>query len=640
MKKKTLLLALFTGFLASLLTFAVPAAEADRTSFSLVGSWGLVSIGNKPGDASNSTWTFYLDGTYDLFFVAEPLYPYQSGTGNYTLTGSTLYVDGVVANNLIAGNTVNLAIYGNNTMFSFPDDEGDIWTYNRISGGGGSEAPVLSNPAANPDEITNDGVASSVLTVNVSDPDGDLGSVAIDLSPLGGSPSQAMYDDGTNGDATAGDGIYSIQTTAAASTSVGQKSLTVIATDQAGNTGSSFIYLSITQVITDTVQPQATNIHTIINDIDDQTLVLKYSLVGASSYEIQQAAAVTMEVKDPGGDTYAQVDLDSTENTLTIANAEAGTWTLEVTNQGSTESTYRIETVAGGTGIIVGTITDITTQTNLSGVTIMTGTGGAALSVNGNYVLVSVAGTFTVSASYVGYQSQSVTNVTVNAGETVTVDFSLGPATIEYVQLVALNTNLRTTPQMGDQIAFIAETTGPTSRYCRFLYKAGYGTQAWSTNQWVTLQNLSSDNTATFTFPSADNYLFIVQASDDENTWIAGDPQGGITVKVSDVSDVQLLRLAANFSNPVNPGDPVTFTAVATGMGTMYYRFLYKAGYGTEAWSTNQWVTIQNLSADNAATFSFPSADNYCIIVQASDDGNVWIAGDPQGGMTMKVEGQ
>ena len=73
-------------------------------------------------------------------------------------------------------------------------------------------------------------------------------------------------------------------------------------------------------------------------------------------------------------------------------------------------------------------------------------------------------------------------------------------------------------------------------------------------------------------------------------------------------------------------------------MGTMYYRFLYKAGYGTEAWDTNQWVTIQNLGAHNTATFSFPSADNYCVIVQASDDENVWVPGDPQGGMTIKAE--
>jgi len=451
-----------------------------------------------------------------------------------------------------------------------------------------------------------------------------------------------MHDYGTSGDAVAGDGIYSTQTTVASSTSVGQKALTVTATDQSGNIGSNFVDASIAQVITGTVQPQATNTHTIINDIGGQTLAITYFLLDPSTYQVQQSSAadVIMEVKDPGGDTYAQVDLDSTENTLTIANAEAGTWTLEVTNQGSTESTYRIETVASGTGVIVGTITDDTTQTNLSGVTIMTDTGGAALSVNGYYVLVSAAGTFSVSVSYAGYGAESVTNVTLNAGETLTVDFSLNPATIDYVQLVGLNTNLRTTPQPGDQINFTATAAGSTNRYYKFLYKAGYGTAAWNTNQWRLIQDLSADNTTAFWFPGAGNYLVIVQASDDENAWIAGDPQGGITIKMSSTLDAQLLRLTANFSNPVNPGDPVTFTATATGMGTMYYRFLYKAGYGTEAWNTNQWVLIQNLSTDNTATLSFPSADNYCVIAQASDDENVWSAGDPQGGMTILVEGQ
>jgi len=505
----------------------------------------------------------------------------------------------------------------------------------------GGSAPLVTNPEANPEKIPNDGSTNVIFTASVTDPDGDLASVVIDLSPLGGSPSQVMYDYGTNGDATAGDGIYSTQT-AAALTSVGQKAFMVTATDQAGNTGSNFISVSVTQVITDTVQPQATNIHTIVNDIDGQILLITYSLFNLYAYQIQQAlgSSVTMEVKGPDGETYAQVEMESTEHTLTIANAEVGTWTLEVTNQGSTESTYRIETVASGTGVIVGTITDVTTQTNLSGVTIMTDTGGAALSVKGHYVLVSPAGTFTVSVSYAGYGAESVTNVTMNAGETVTVDFSLSPATIDYVQLVDLNTNLRTAPQPGDQMNFTATAAGPTNRYYKFLYKAGYGTEAWNTNRWVPIQDLSTNSTAAFYLPGVGNYLVIVQASDNENTWVAGDPQGGITIKINSISDAQLLRLTANFSNPVNPGDPITFTAAATGMGTMYYRFLYKAGYGTEAWNTSPWVTIQNLSADNTATFSFPSADNYCVIAQASDDANIWSAGDPQGGMTIKVESE
>jgi len=114
-------------------------------------------------------------------------------------------------------------------------------TMTRISGG--NSVPVVSNPSASPSSVPNDSPTLIFLAASVSDADGanDIVSVVIDLSSLGGTPSQAMYDDGTHGDATAGDGIYSIQTTASISASVGQKALTITASDQAGNTGSNFI---------------------------------------------------------------------------------------------------------------------------------------------------------------------------------------------------------------------------------------------------------------------------------------------------------------------------------------------------------------------------------------------------------------
>jgi hypothetical protein len=83
----------------------------------------------------------------------------------------------------------------------------------------------------------------------------------------------------------------------------------------------------------------------------------------------------------------------------------------------------------------------------------------------------------------------------------------------------------------------------------------------------------------------------------------------------------------------------VAILAGATGPGTIYYRFLYKAGYGTpEDWSANPWIRVQDFSINNTASFAFPSEDNYCVIVQASDDPSVWGAGDPQGGLTIEVK--
>jgi predicted extracellular nuclease len=72
-----------------------------------------------------------------------------------------------------------------------------------------------------------------------------IASVAADLSAIGGSSTQAFFDDGSNGDATAGDGVYSFSATVAAGTASGAKSLPVTITDALARTGSTSISLSI-----------------------------------------------------------------------------------------------------------------------------------------------------------------------------------------------------------------------------------------------------------------------------------------------------------------------------------------------------------------------------------------------------------
>jgi hypothetical protein len=49
--------------------------------------------------------------------------------------------------------------------------------------------------------------------------------VAGNLAPIGGSSSQAFFDNGTNGDSVAGDNVFSFIATVAANTSAGAKNL-------------------------------------------------------------------------------------------------------------------------------------------------------------------------------------------------------------------------------------------------------------------------------------------------------------------------------------------------------------------------------------------------------------------------------
>ncbi len=111
------------------------------TGFSLTGSWGATTIegsldpqGNPlQVDASVSTWTFNADGSYTWFLHAPPWYDI-SGSGNCTLNGSDLSVDGIIADTLIrsySNKTIPLTISQTGNTFSFLDEDGDRWVYER-----------------------------------------------------------------------------------------------------------------------------------------------------------------------------------------------------------------------------------------------------------------------------------------------------------------------------------------------------------------------------------------------------------------------------------------------------------------------------------------------------------------------------
>ena len=59
---------------------------------------------------------------------------------------------------------------------------------------------------ANPNQVTNNQSTPVLFTADVTDTDNNVTSVVIDLSSLGSLYNQPMYDDGSHGDITAGDG--------------------------------------------------------------------------------------------------------------------------------------------------------------------------------------------------------------------------------------------------------------------------------------------------------------------------------------------------------------------------------------------------------------------------------------------------
>ena len=109
---------------------------------------------------------------------------------------------------------------------------------------------VPTNPSgtgnANPNNVTSG--SSTLLTVSVTPgttPASTGLTVKGDLSTIGGSATQTFFDNGTNGDVTAGDNIFSYNAVVAPGTSVGSKTLPITIQDAQLRTGSTNISLTV-----------------------------------------------------------------------------------------------------------------------------------------------------------------------------------------------------------------------------------------------------------------------------------------------------------------------------------------------------------------------------------------------------------
>ena len=114
-------------------------------------------------------------------------------------------------------------------------------------GGAGSTNPTGVG-AANPNSVA--ASSSTLLTLAVTpgaSPTSTAHTVSTNLSSIGGSASQQFFDDGTNGDVTAGDNVFSFNATVASGTVGGIKSLpfTITETSPLSRTGSGSISLGV-----------------------------------------------------------------------------------------------------------------------------------------------------------------------------------------------------------------------------------------------------------------------------------------------------------------------------------------------------------------------------------------------------------
>ncbi len=140
--------------------------------------------------------------------------------------------------------------------------------------------PPTGSGSANPAAV--DAGSTSLLTVAVTpgaNPPSTGLAVSADLTAIGGANPQPFYDDGTNGDATAGDLVFSYLATVDQSTTLGAKTLPATVTDAEARSSGATIAL--------TVQPPLVKIHDVQGSGPDVviTTLAKVEAVVVADYQ-------------------------------------------------------------------------------------------------------------------------------------------------------------------------------------------------------------------------------------------------------------------------------------------------------------------------------------------------------------------
>jgi predicted extracellular nuclease len=287
-------------------------------------SWALASAGAP--DA-----TKYFEFKVDLSSyenVALSFAERRSGTGplNYVIRYST---DGSTFSD-VPGTTTNIPndtnFHPNSFDFSALNEQiaGQasvqfrILGYNASAAGGtwriddviftGTEGDGPTNPsgvgAADPStvEAGEDTLLTVAVTPGARPTSTDI-SVTGDLTAIGGSATQPFFDDGSSGDATAGDNTFSFMATVDPATAAGSKSLPITITDGEGRTANTSIALSV--VVIEQCGDDFTPIYDIQGDGNvtpflNQTVSTEGVVIGA--YEGPSPALRGLYIQDPVGD--------------------------------------------------------------------------------------------------------------------------------------------------------------------------------------------------------------------------------------------------------------------------------------------------------------------------------------------------
>ncbi|MGQ0629236.1 MAG: hypothetical protein ACT4PL_14185 [Phycisphaerales bacterium] len=184
--------------------------------------------------------------------------------------------------------------------------------------------PPTATGAAMPAAAFNDGTGSSLLTVTVSpgvNPDSTGITATADLSGFGGSAMQMLFDDGTNGDVSANDNIFSFLLNVPANQAPGAGFVPYTFADGQGRNGSGSIGLTIANVVDLGDITQSTEIITTPLNLDPAGVSwIKFITTGAADASI----ATFLDIDTEGTTNDTELGLYRADGTLVTTDDDDG----------------------------------------------------------------------------------------------------------------------------------------------------------------------------------------------------------------------------------------------------------------------------------------------------------------------------
>ncbi|MGC2234937.1 MAG: DNA/RNA non-specific endonuclease [Pyrinomonadaceae bacterium] len=171
-----------------------------------------------------------------------------------------------------------------------------------ITGTGGGGTQLSGSGLATPSTVA--AGANSLLTVAVtpaSSPASTGITVTSNLSTIGGSATQQLFDNGTNGDVTPGDNVFSFQATVAANTSGGNYGFVSTITDAQTRTATTTILLTVNAPVSGAVHLTMGNPSDATTDVNNPT-----------NYLLEKAQYVMSYHRDRGIPNWVSWHLDTT----------------------------------------------------------------------------------------------------------------------------------------------------------------------------------------------------------------------------------------------------------------------------------------------------------------------------------------